>query len=138
MADGTVNSGGSSAPGSGGKQVKPIQSTSTNYRPQTNTGGTSAYAVPETPLAGGAPTAAPSQTIITTGHGPTQKGLEGHEGPPGQVPPPASHASTNVVEGGPSVDYNTQQGGRPQPVQIAQHKIIYGEQDQQMQDQANG
>jgi hypothetical protein len=119
--------------------VKVIKATTKNIQPPTNTGGTSAYGVPETPLSAGAPSQAPSQTLIPTGHGPTQKGLEGHEGPPGQVPPPASHASTNVVEGGPSVDYNTQQGSRiPAGIKVAQHKIIAGEQDQQMQDEANG
>jgi hypothetical protein len=121
-----------------GKQVKVIASPSTNYRPAMDNTGTG---ITGTPLGSGAPTKAPSQTIIKTGKGEISKDIEGQQGMESAlVPPPASHGSTGPIENGPSsVDYDSQQGTRiPADIGVAQHRIIIGEQDQQLQDKAGG
>ena len=133
---GTVNTGGSSMPPS--KKVVVISKSATTYgtpAPVNNTG----TGVTGTPLGGGAPSKAPSQTMIVTGgvEGVISKDIEGQQGPAtGLKPPPASHGSTGPIEAGPSVDYDSQQGDSPAEMAVAQHRIIAGEQDQQMQDKA--
>lgn len=135
-SSGTVNTGGSSMPPS--KQVVVINKTVTQYgRPAAiNNTGTG---VPGTPKSAGAPTKAPSQTMIVTGgrEGVISKDIEGTQDGITHTPAPAGHGSTGPIENGPSVDYDSQQGSRiPADIATAQHRIIVGEQDQQLQDKA--
>ncbi len=84
-----------------------------------------------TPKASGAPSNAPSQTIPVTAKGAMPKGVDGHpaQGPMAAQPP--SNGSTNMVEGGPSVNYDAnQETAAAVTVRHPNAVIPLGEQDQ--------
>jgi hypothetical protein len=78
------------------------------------------------------PKTAPTQTVVTTGKGPTPKGKAGQPAQPALAAPPASAATTGPKIAEPSVDYNTQQGNRI-PADVLHHPTAVtplGQQDQ--------
>jgi len=124
---GTVPPTGSSMPAS--NPVKVIKATPKNIQPPTNS-SPNPTPVQGTPESAGAPTSAPSQTIILTGKGAVQKGLDGHADQGGLTPPPAAHLQTGPTIPSPSVNYNAGQETPTNILHLPPAVIPLGEQDQ--------